>query len=57
MNKFKDLEEIIIKNTKKTGIVVDMYKVKNTYYYQVELDNNDVKEYSENELEKKANLT
>ena len=53
MNKFKDLEEVIIKDTKKTGIVVDRYKVKNTYYYQVELDNNDVKEYSENELEKK----
>ena len=55
MNEFNDLDEVVVKNTKQKGIIVDVYKVHNTYYYQVELDNNDVNEYSENELEiKKA---
>lgn len=53
MSKFNELEEVVIKNTKQKGIIVDVYKVRDTYYYQVELDNNEVNEYSEYEIEKK----
>lgn len=53
---FNELDNVKIIKTNETGIIVDKYKVEDTYYSQVELDNKkenrDVVEVSEKDIEK-----
>lgn len=53
---FNELDNVKIIITNEAGIIVDKYKMEDTYYFQVELDNKtknrDVVEVSEKDIEK-----
>lgn len=53
---FNELDNVKIITTNETGIIVNKYKMEDTYYFQVELDNKtknrDVVEVSEKDIEK-----
>lgn len=56
LNKFNDLDNVKIISTGELGTIVDIYKYKDDWYYQVELTkktkNREVIECKETELEK-----
>lgn len=57
---FNELDNVKIITTNETGIIVDKYKMEDTYYFQVELDNKkenrDVVEVSEKDIEKNHSI-
>lgn len=56
MNKFNELDEVKIISTSEMGIIVDLYKSEDKWYYQVELMektiDKDIIECQEDELKR-----